>query len=51
MSNLVTDVGAVAVNLAEELHVVVGVRVGKVGGEHGAWRFRGQKARKVQVQM
>ena len=31
-----SDVCAVAVDLAEELHVVVRVRVLKVGREHGA---------------
>ena len=44
-----TDVGAVAVDLAEELHVVVRMRVVEVGGEHCARRFRGQDANKTQV--
>ena len=35
-SDLVSDVCAVAVDLAEELHVVVRVRVVKVRREHGA---------------
>ena len=37
-SDLVSDVCAVAVDLAEELHVVVRVRVVKVRREHGAPR-------------